>query len=259
MTEPIGETSSAGTDMIGVADDGAHGAPLTGGVVGPEGLPELDGVGVADSGGRKQVLTQGTMLILIVFVISAGTLYGMRLSQRETGVSASTRNAEAQIDKALQKLASRGNTTSNSSDDLNQLDKLFQDTKSIRDIFNNDPTERQVPAEYVKKNPFVLPDYRPVEAPIKDPEEEKNKARTKLLAGLNRELNRLVLQSIMQGPRPVAIISGQMVQPGQDIGSFTVNTIHDLWVELTSEGESFSLRMPNPAEGNSEFSPDLRR
>ena len=87
------------------------------------------------------------MLILIVFVIAAGTLYGMRLSQRETGASATTKNAEAKIDKALAKLASRNKATSKNSGDLNQLNDLFQDTKSIRDIFTDDPTERQVPAK----------------------------------------------------------------------------------------------------------------
>jgi len=244
--------SNAQSAMIGGSDastdETAQAMSLMGGIVGPEGLPELEQIGGQTPKARRRLLTQGTMLILVVFVIAAGTLYGMRLSQRHEGPSAQVKSAEAKIDQALAKLS---NPTGVGKDDPLQsgnIDKLFQDTDSLVSVFSADMTARQVPAQFVKKNPFVFPVFQSVPMPGEDRQAQEEKSKKARLSKLQGELDRLELQSIMQGARPVAVINSELVQPGQTVNGFTVKAIHDFWVQMEAEGELFTLRMPRPED-----------
>ena len=129
------------------------------------------------------------------------------------------------------------------------LDTLFQNTDSIVTMFATDISQRQVPIEYVKQNPFVMLSYHPVAVPVGDPlltpvhDESQHR---KLLT----EVKDLKLQTVMRGRVPIAIISGQFVQPGQTIGSFKVKAIRGLTVELESNGESYTLTMEEKPGAN---------
>jgi len=247
MSEPNMNNPMSDNDLIGGSDESSSSMSLMGGIVGPEGLPEIDQIGLVDSvTASKRILTQGSMLILGVFVIAAGTLYGMRISQQVEGPSTTTKSAEAKIDQALKKLASGNTTASDGSPNSGVMTNMFQSTDQIVSVFSADLTKRQVPARFVKKNPFVLPVFQSVATPDIESNADEERERRLRLRALNQELKGLVLQSIMQGSRPVAIISGEMLQPNQSIGNFTIMAIHDRWVELVNDGEIFPLRMPNP-------------
>lgn len=233
MTERLTESSTADGELIGDEGHSSKTLSMMGGIARPEGLPEVEQIGLEPGkAARRKMLTQGTMLILVVFVIAAGTLYGMRLSQSPVGPSAHTKSVEAKIDQALAKLATPGQMAGDDPLTPGNIQQLFGDTEDIVSVFSTDMTTRQVPARFVKKNPFVLPVFQPIATPEIGPAVPDGQAKKDHLMMLQREAGRLELQSIMQGSRPVAIISGKLVQPGQSIGPFTVKVVHNLSVDL---------------------------
>ena len=125
------------------------------------------------------------------------------------------------------------------------LDALFQETDQIIEMFADDVTEHQVPIDKVAKNPFVLPTFRTVsqEGP-KQTTTSNDRELAVRKARLEREAKRLKLQTIMNSKKtPVAIIDGQIVQPGHEIGEFKVTAIEQMSVTLEAGGFSFVLTM----------------
>ncbi len=232
---------------------------LMGGVVRPEGLPEAEEFDLGLSGGKpsRKMLTHGTMLIVIIFVIAAGTLYGMRRSQRNDGLNNYSKEAEAKVDEALARLSK----PDNKDDALNpdNIRKLFKDTDEVVEVFSTDMTQRQVPVQFIKKNPFVLPVFQSADSGPDTTQDDSERARRETLEKLHRELETLELQSIMEGDRPVAIISGELIQPGQTIGSFKLTAISGITVELNSHGHTFTLQLENKADQKNTRSRRRRR
>jgi len=252
-TEPVGSDNQTSD-----ADETSKALSLMGGVVRPEGLPEADDFSSIDKAkSNRKFLSQGTMLILIVFVIAAGTLYGMRLSNHIDGPSAHIKTMEAKVDQALAKLSAPQGLAKNDALQPANIKKLFEDTDQIVSMFSADLTQRQVPIRFVKKNPFVLPVFQSVreESDAYDAEDSA-KAEQKRIRMLKQELGHYELQSIMQGSRPVAVINGELVQPGQRIGSFKLIAIHNRSVELQNGGTNFTLTMENQADKQT---PSFRR
>ena len=246
MSEPdITDTIGMDGDTPGQADESNKTMSLMGGIVRPEGLPDAQDFAHVDSAkGGKKVLSQGTMLIILVAAIAAGTLYLMRVSNRETGTNAKTKTVEAKIDKALAKLSTPKSMGANDPLQPNNIKKLFEDTDDIIAMFSADLTQRQVPVNFIKKNPFVLPVFQSVRPEAESPDAAASKkAAEERVRMLRQELKRYELQSIMQGSRPVAVISGELVQPGHTLGSFKVIAIHDRTVEVQNGGTTFTLTM----------------
>ncbi len=222
---------------IGEIDDSAKTLSLMGGIVRPEGLPEAEEFQFEEQKIKRKVLTQGTMLILVIFVIAAGTIWGMRVSQRSEGPSKLTQEHEAKIDNALKRLSSASGPAHDDPINPANIKKLFKDTDSIVSMFSTDPTKQQVPIDKIKKNPFVLPLFQSTSTvdagfDARRSQEADRKHREKL----ERELEGFDLQSVMNGAMPVAIINNDLLQPGQEIGSFTIKAINDVSVKLESRG-----------------------
>lgn len=251
-------TGSQNDALMNVPDEGGQGdlsdkqMSLMSGVARPEGMSDPDEFDIDGLGSKRPKLSQGTMLILVVCVIAAGTLYGMRLSQRKVGSDRHSREVEKKIDEALAKIDAPSGLDKSSPLNSDRLNDLFKDTDDIVSMFAADTTQRQVPIQFIKKNPFVLPIYQAIEvAPVIDTAAAMNRAKQKLLEELQKEFESLHLQSVMGGDRPVAIIDGDLVQPGQSIGSFTVTSIEDLTVKLESSGQSFELGMEDESQDHS--------
>lgn len=236
------------TDMVD--NEEANAAKETGGAlslmsgVTPEGLPEAEIFGLDGKTNKRKFLNQGTMLILVVSVVAAGTLYGMRISQREAAPSADTKQAEKKIDQALARLAKPKAVSANDPLMPQNIKQLFDNTEKVVSVFSEDLTQRQVPVNFVKKNPFVLPTFKSV-TPNGTSQEDRaaEAARHKLKMQIEKELRTLELQSVMQGARPVAIISGELAQPGQRIGRFKVKKIGNVSVDLEYKDEIFRIVM----------------
>ena len=72
---------------------------------------------------------------------------------------------------------------------------------------------------------------------------------------LKRELEGLELQTIVLGRRPVAVINGEILQPGQRFGSFTVAKIGKISVLLEAQGKRFEIKMNSDSSGTSSRRP----
>lgn len=214
--------------------------PLVGGVARPEGLPQAAQFG---QGKSSKSLNQGTLLLIAVCLIGAASLYVMRLgSNTDTKPSPKAKEAEVMIDQALDKMGKKD--TPAASDPLNKsaIESLFKDANEVLSLFTLDPTQLQVPVEYVKKNPFFLPLFKPQDQMVAIPSSpDPDAANQAMLRRLQTEVSDLDLQSVITGARPVAIINGQLLQPGQSIGNFTIKSIQPTGVELLSNGQVFRL------------------
>jgi hypothetical protein len=221
--------------------------PLVGGVARPEGLPQAAQIG---QGKTSKSLNQGTLLLIAVCLIGAASLYIMRLGgNTDTKPSPKAKEAEVMIDQALDKMGKKDTTSP--SDPLNKsaIDSLFKDANEVLSLFTLDPTQLQVPVEYVKKNPFFLPLFKPQDQMVAIPSSptDPDAANQAMLRRLQMEVSDLDLQSVITGARPVAIINGQLLQPGQTIGNFTVKSIQPTGVELQSNGQVFRLDIKSRA------------
>lgn len=217
----------------------------------PEGMPEANADIDFDAGGGSKSVSTSTLVVLLVASIAAGTLYLMRKSGTDTSTIGG-KEIEAKIEMALAKLSQPGAMASQDPLQKGNLDKLFSDTDSIVHMFASDSTTRQVPIEFVKKNPFAMPMERTVVVPTATGEkvvvQRQDDFRERKL---REELKDLKLQTVMRGRVPVAIINGNFVQVDQKVGSFTLKSIDDLGVKLEADGLSFSLTMEdkNPSKG----------
>lgn len=234
--------------LVGAQDESDKSLSLMGGIVRPEGLPEMDEFGLDSGKPQRKVLTQGTMLMLLVFVIAAGTLWGMRLSQREAAASKSSKEVEKKIDDALKKFGAA--TGPQAPMNPTDIDKILEGTDAIVEVFATDAVQRQVPIEQIKKNPFVLPIFGSAQSGP-DPLEMEGMAAMRQQETLRREMEGMKLQSIVLGAVPVAIIDGELVQVGQHLGSFVVRRINQMSVDLEFGGQVLVLKMEDdePARG----------
>jgi hypothetical protein len=239
------ETDDA-VEAVVEADESEKTMSLMSGVARPEGLPEVSDTEFGGSGGGRKALSQGTMVLIALLAVAALVVFTLRTTQRNVG--GDTKEVDAKIEQALAKIA---NPKSLASDDPlapGNTAKLFRDTDSIVAELANDPASKEVPIDYVKKNPFVMPTFASADqgTPGADAPRVDDSAVTRKLQA---ELKNLKLQSVMGGNRPVAIIDGELVQPGGTVGSFKLKAIKGLTVELEASGQVFALTMEDPKKG----------
>jgi hypothetical protein len=223
------------------ADDEPRTMSLMSGVAGGGGIGEPD-LAVEDTGRRGgNLLSHSGMIIAIVAVLAAGSLYAMRITQGDLTGSTS-RDVEQKIENAIIKLSRPGSMAANDPLRAENRASLFQDTDAILAMFAGDRGDHQVPVEYVQKNPFVLPTTQQAAGPV----DNSMRDRQRRLDALNQELSRLNLQTVMLGARNVAVINGEFHQPGGTVGSFTIESMDATSVQLIAEGERFVLRIDDP-------------
>ena len=219
-------------------DESERTMSLMGGVV--EGLPEAGGADFDEPPKRKS-LSHGTLLVLGAMLVGGGSLYAMRATQG--GEDAGSKEVEARIEQALAKLSNPASMGKDDPLSPQNINGLFKDTDAIVESMSFDLTARQVPIEFVKQNPFVLPIEKSAVAAkgdVKPVVDRRDEVRRKKLA---TEFKDLKLQTVMDGRVPIAIINGQLLQSGQTIGSFTVKSIYGTNVQLEAGSELFLLSM----------------
>lgn len=245
----------------GTEEDSDKSLPLMGGVIGGEDLAgDLDG-GSASSG-RK--ISQGTLIVLFVLIAGIGAIYVMRISTPEVS-GGGAKEMEAKIEQALAKLTQPKAMAPNDPLAAGNIDSLFKDTESIVRMFASDQSQRQVPLEFVQKNPFKLPFAPEATAPAATPAAASAAPTPRPTAAtprndgfaalrkLEAELKDYKLQMIMNGRIPVASVSGTFIKADQKLGSFTVKSVNPatMTVVLEAEGREFTLAMEEKTLGPS--------
>lgn len=216
----------------------------------PKTLSLLSGVGAGaspateaelleSSGGGGKKVGQGAVVLGVVAVVAAGSLYLMRAAQGSIN-TAGPAAAEAKIEEVLAKVSKRENLAPESALRTENVEKLFQDTDAVVAMFATNVTEKQVPLQYIKKNPFQIADAPATkhEGPAQD---VGAFAKTQRLKALQAELGKYKLYSVMSGPRSVAVINGDFYQERQKLGGFVITKIEPLCVTLAAEGQTFQL------------------
>lgn len=237
--------SSAGHDQRPATDDeAAQSMSLLGGVANHDHLPQADDFGDVDAPHGGGGLSRGTLAVILVALVALGALYAMRVMQGEVGAT-SDGQVEARMEQILAKLDNPDALDESDPLHPSNMQTLFQDTDAIVASLEIDLAGRQVPAEYVKKNPFTLPIEEEAPEPEVDPDaaERQRQAELRRLEG---EVERLNLQSVMgSGSNPVAVIDGEIHRPGDAIRGFEITRIDATaqTVTLEQNGHAFTLSM----------------
>jgi len=166
-------------------EEPARTMPLLGGMARPDGLPSPGEETSGISGTSGSLSGRGSLVLLVVFSIAAGSLYLMRKSQSEFVNSEEVSQVELRVEEALARLSSAA-----SASETQLISNGTSDgTEKIVSMFSADPAGQQVPLEYLQKNPFVLPEVEKAQAP--DPattaKSDTGKREHDILANLKQE------------------------------------------------------------------------
>lgn len=196
----------------------------------PDGVGPILGVGADSPIGapRKSRVSNGSLILLLTVVVAAGVLTIMRRFSMGTGL--------ALLDMTIDYPIDAPRTT--------DIDESHRVIAQLRDS----ALAVQVPLEEVKKNPFEFSLDEPSDALRPAPS-----TRTVSQAELDRQrralrikstFDSLTLNSVVAGAVPIARVSGENVRVGDTIqGLFVVQSIHGRTVELTADGEVYTLTM----------------
>ncbi len=208
---------------------------LLGGVAQADDLDEFEDLD--DAGQSKWSGRGATVLLLVLVLVGAGLLYGMRSMQGDLSQGVAG-EVELKIERALAKLNDPENMSEDDPLRPTNLTALFESTEAAVSMFAADLTEQQVPVEYIKQNPFTFSDS---DAPAAT---NRDGAREQWRQDVQQQAGRLNLQSVTRGQRgPIAIIDGQFVRPGEQVGPFLVTEIkpEQLKVELQAENAELDV------------------
>jgi hypothetical protein len=250
-------SANGGKPNLGVVDpslqptEEERSIPLMMGVAGrPDGISEVSGS--SSNKGLKKVFNQGTFVIIAVVFVGAAILTIMRVGDRgDNQANPKTAEIEIAIDVTLEKLEKQGGVPAGNPLNKDTMDSLFNDTNKALTIFALDPAKVQIPVEYVKKDPFFLsvaPQAVTATSARANPGNAKAENTLTALRSLEAEVSAFDLQSVMTGSRPIAIINGEYLQPGQTIGSFTIKSIDPKGVELENNGSVIRLDIKSKAQ-----------
>ena len=240
--QSIHEQDNGGQHEAPTDGEQSQSMSLLGGVARPEGLPQADQnelEAIDESGGRG--LSQGTILVIAVVVIAAGSLYAMRLTHGK--IAPDTSQAEARMEQILAKLSNPAAISDQDPLHPEKMRDLFRDTDKIVGMLKTDLGNQQVPVEYVKKNPFKLGISKPEDKPTRTVSNRNDEA---MLKRLRSETSRYSLQTVMNGASgPIAVIDGDFYTQGKTLGSFKIVNIDasTLTVTLAAQGHTFELTM----------------
>lgn len=184
------------------------------------------------------LLSHTTLLVVVVAIVAAGSLFLMRASQGELTSSAEVQEIESKIADALNKLNNPKLLPAGDPLLTENLNTLLAPTDEITAIFQHDVRDQQVPIDQVKKNPFALAmaDNSPdTTVDTRQPD--------RALEQLKNEVKSLDLQSIMLGARNIAVIGGEFYKRGDKLGSFTITEIDKFTVYLQASGKPFEISL----------------
>ena len=232
--------SAAAVKIIPPEDD-ARQMPITALTGGAGTSFEADLMGDAGLVPERKGLPGFAIVLIVVLAIGGGSLWAMRI----TGKSSPAKDeeiskAEGKIDDWLKRQAPAAGAASTGSATLESNPK---DTVKIEQLLAHDPVKYQIAVEDLAKNPFALSE---AEVNEEAPVEVVDQLRSERLRKVQQELASLKLQTTVSGAKPMAIISGKVVRPGDAVGSFTVTQIVQGAVTVENDGQAFELSVAAP-------------
>ena len=167
------------------------------------------------------------MILLGACILGMVGVFMFSRHQKPPEATAEEKAAEVQVDTALAKLVK-----------MNEKDKgedLFKNVETMVQTFYDYPSNQQVAADDLQKNPFsryIIDD---------DGGQDLSKARAELEKKLREKFSQLELQTVAGS---ICDISGEFVGKGQKVAdTFTVKTINTDSVVLIAEDIEFILQM----------------
>lgn len=200
-----------------------------------------EGFGGESDAGRSGLLSNTTLLVVVVAIVATGSLYLMRATQGDLSASQELQEIEAKIATTLNRLSTPSLLPVGDPLLSENLSALLTPTEDAASIFEHDVRDQQVPIEDVKKDPFSLAlTNNTLEASSVDNAADQLGRK---LAKYREELHKLDLQSIMVGSRNIAVIGGEFYQHGDHLGSFSITGIEKFTVYLEASGAPFELTL----------------
>ncbi len=202
--------------------------------------------GFGSAGSTKRRIGEGTLVIVGILLVAAGALYGMRWLGQQSGIAEVDVTLEARVNAFLETIL--GNNTAVKENQNKDLDP-----EAIITRLTDDRTEKQVPINMVKKNPFEREDEnlarKHQEAKIDDPLARRKAEIRKRYTELETAASDMIVTSIMgrEGNR-VAMVEDEVVKVGDQVGfdenmMFKVVKIDAFNVILESDGYQFIITM----------------
>ena len=185
-----------------------------------------------------------TLAVAGLVVVAAGGLWMMR--QRTGGpASANADPTTVAAQESIRQFLSGGKS------EVDEMKDLLADTAAIKERFEQANTDRQIPLDDLKTNPFWH------ETPDEEDETEQTLSRQqeeRLLAEKKRkeeearekaeaEAGRLELASIFLGSRPSCLINGSICRIGTNVEGFTVVAIRHGEIDVRRDDFTFTLKL----------------
>jgi hypothetical protein len=200
----------------------------------PEPAPQEDLTSAEETFGRRsRPLSKGNLLLVAMFAAGMGCIYLLGLRGGPAKASAEQQRVETQVDTVLTQLSQ-----------ANSADRKKQ-TSGIVNTFYFEADKRQIPANQLKTNPFVMKTAPPPEpAPLAEPEKPAPAQEDRDAVSAMESVKTMELQSVLMGAHgAVAVISNNMLTEGQTFQGWTVVKIHPKEVLLTWREQKRVLKM----------------
>ncbi|MEM7681636.1 MAG: hypothetical protein AAF288_06755 [Planctomycetota bacterium] len=243
-----GANPSGSTD----SDNGTTEAlSMMGGGFGGDVRKEGDPLGL--EGPATPKIPQTALVVGGLLIVGAGVLLGMRLTQSPMAADASTQEVVAQVDAFVQKMADPTSVDPNDPFHKDNLDNLVDTADEIAARLNSDHSDKLVPVHEVHKNPFRF-GFTKAKAPVDDSAAEAKRLAEEAARqdrALRTEAERLKLESLMGGPRPMAVINGEFYRPGDSISeNFTLASIDSTGVAIEAGELTLRLSIRQDTDGS---------
>ncbi len=199
-------------------------------------------------GGKGGKFGNQTIILLVLLVLSAGAVYGMRRVGIVSGISGQALAVEYQPSAINAEFEQR---FERAMDDLARSGRPIQ--VALEDLpdqpFNIDQRLSLATIAISEIDPATLSEQQRLRAEQQRAEEQRRHAAA-LRERVDGEASRLRVQSMIGGRVPVATINGQLCRVGDQVGNgiFTVEDISGEGVVVVASGRRFLVPMGKPAQ-----------
>ncbi len=212
---------SSSTPDAGVTPEGGEGDSVSVGQFGGDG-----GIDAFASDAPK--IKFGSLLIVIVVLVAAGAVFGMRTLSKITAATGGSSDVEKTVEHFLKSGMAKGSQSDN---------PLGLGDDSILGVLDGNYSERQIPIQDVQKNPFAPDGALPGGQVVVDP----GGGSGSWIRVVQSAAAQLELKSIMRGRNPLANINGRIVSLR---GTLTVGGVTFKVIKITTSSVKLVAKDP---------------